>query len=94
MPAVRAQSLWIFSGADRARKLQRLQELERALQVQPLDRHQVDGAQITPKALLALCRQQPAASPVRLVVVDHFRRTSVALRIDNGRASVLQIRYP
>ena len=66
--------LFLFLGADRARKLQRVQELERALGVQPFDRHQVDGAATEAKALLALCRQRPAASPLRLVVVDEAQR--------------------
>lgn len=71
-------SLCVFLGADRARKLQRLQELERRLQVQALDRHQIDGARTSAKALLALCRQQPASSPVRLIVVDQAERLDAA----------------
>ncbi len=70
--------LYLFLGADRARKLQRIQELERSLQVGPLDRHQLDALTITPAELLALCRQQPAASPVRLVVVDQAHRLTGA----------------
>ena len=70
--------LCLFLGADRARKLQRVQELERALQVGPLDRHQLDALTVTPAELLALCRQQPAASPVRLVVVDQAHRLTEA----------------
>lgn len=71
-------ALCIFLGADRARKLQRLQELERSLRVHTLDRHQVDGARTDAKTLLALCRQQPAGSPVRLVVVDQADRLDAA----------------
>ena len=64
----------LFLGPDRSRKLQRLHELERSLGIQPLDRHQLDAAAVSAGALLALCRQQPAESPVRLVVVDDAQR--------------------
>lgn len=66
--------LFLFVGPDRPRKFQRIQELERALKVQPLDRHQVDAAATTGAELLALCRQRPAVSPVRLIVVDQAHR--------------------
>ena len=64
----------LFLGADRARKLQRIHEWERALAVAPLDRHHLDGASVGAAPLLALCRQQPAASPLRLIVVDDAHR--------------------
>ena len=69
--------LLLFLGPDRARKLQRLSELERALRVQPLDRHHVDGGTVGAAPLLALCRQQPAESPVRLIAVDEAQRLEV-----------------
>jgi len=62
--------LYLFLGPDRARKLERIQELARSLGVQPLDRHHLDASATTAPELLALCRQQPAASKRRLVVVD------------------------
>ena len=64
----------LFLGPDRAQKLQRIQAMERALGIQPFDRHQLDGISVTAAGLLALCRQQPAASPVRLIVVDQAHR--------------------
>ena len=64
----------LFLGSDRARKLQRIQELERSLTIHPLDRHQLDGPALTAAQLLALCRQQPALSPVRLIVIDQAHR--------------------
>ena len=64
----------LFLGEDRPRKLQRIQELERALGVHPFDRHHLDAAATTSARLLALCRQGPAASPVRLIVVDQAHR--------------------
>ena len=67
-------SLYLFLGPDRARKLQRIQELERTLEVAPLDRHQLDAATLPPAQLLALCRQRPAASPRRLIVVEQAHR--------------------
>ena len=64
----------LFLGPDRARKLQRIHEWERALGVAPLDRHHLDGASVGAAPLLALCRQQPAASPLRLIAVDEAHR--------------------
>lgn len=64
----------LFLGPDRERKLQRVHELERSLGIQPLDRHQVGAAALSAGDLLALCRQQPALSPLRLVVVDDAHR--------------------
>ncbi len=64
----------LFLGPDRPRKLQRLHELARALQVDPLDHHRLDASTLTAGALLAVCRQRPAASPIRLVVVDQAHR--------------------
>ena len=68
----------LFLGPDRPRKFQRLQDLERSLGIQPLDRHHVDAAETPAATLLALCRQQPAASPVRLIVVDQAHRLDSA----------------
>ena len=70
------RGLYLFLGGDRPRKFQRLQELERSIGVQPLDRHHVDAAEMSAAQLLALCRQQPAASPARLIVVDQAHRLS------------------
>ena len=73
----------LLLGEDRPRKLQRIQELERSLGIQPLDRHHVDAAATTSAQLLALCRQRPATSPVRLIVVDQ------AHRLDKGGVEAL-----
>ena len=75
--------LHLFLGPDRPRKLQRIQELERELRIQPFDRHHLDAAGITAAELLALCRQQPAASPLRLIAVDQ------AHRLDGGCVEAL-----
>jgi len=69
-----ASGVRVFLGPNRAQKLQRLHELERALRVEAFDRHQVDAAAMSAAQLLALCRQHPAVSPVRLVVVDQAHR--------------------
>lgn len=66
--------IYLFLGPDRARKLQRIQELERALRVDPLDRHHVDGSELSAADVVALCRQQPLASAARLIVVDQAHR--------------------
>ena len=68
----------LFLGSDRARKLQRLQALERELAVHPLDRHHLDASALAPAALLAACRQQPAMSRARLIVVDQAHRLDAA----------------
>ena len=68
----------LFLGSDRPPKLQRLGELERALRIDPLDRHRLDGSTLTAAALLAACRQRPAASPVRLIVIDQAHRLDAA----------------
>ena len=68
----------LFLGPDRAGKLQRIQALERSLAVQPMDRHHLDAAQTKGADLVALCRQQPALSPLRLVVVDQAHRLDQA----------------
>jgi len=70
--------IYLLVGADRARKLQRIQALERSLGVAALDRHQMDGATVSAAELLATCRQQPAASPLRLIVVDAAHRLGAA----------------
>jgi DNA polymerase III delta subunit len=64
----------LFLGPDRPRKLLRIHELEGALGVQPFDRHQLDAAGTSARQLVALCRQRPAASPVRLIVIDQAHR--------------------
>ncbi len=66
--------MYLLLGPDRPSKFQRIQRLEQTLGVQPLDRHQLDATTITAPALIALCRQQPATSPVRLIVVDQAHR--------------------
>lgn len=75
-PAASAPSagicLWL--GPDRPRKLQRIQALERTLGINPLDRHHLDGTRTSAAELVALCRQRPAASRRRLIVVDHAER--------------------
>ena len=68
--------LYLFVGPDRPRKFQRLQELERALDIHALDRHQLDASALSAVELVAFCRQHPAASRVRLIVVDQAHRVS------------------
>jgi hypothetical protein len=75
-PTVPAISIWI--GPDRVRKLKQLREQERALAIHPLDRHRLSAAGLSTQELMAFCRQQPAASPVRLVVVDDAHQLAAA----------------
>ena len=51
------RGLYVFTGPDRVRKLQRLQAFEHALGVGHLDRHRLDARELPAPALLALCRQ-------------------------------------
>lgn len=69
----------LLLGPDRPRKLQRIHEFERALAVTAFDRHHVDGAGVTGAELLALCRQLPAASSRRLIVVDEAHKLDRAV---------------
>ena len=68
--------LHLFLGPDRARKLTRIQEFERTLRVGPMDRHDVEGSAVRPAELVALCRQRPAESAARLIIVDRAQRLS------------------
>lgn len=68
----------LFLGPDRVRKLQRVHALEHACGIHSLDRHQLSGAEISAAELLALCRQQPAVSPLRFIVVDEAHRLNAA----------------
>lgn len=78
MPADLPSGLHLFLGPDRPAKLQRIQALERALAVASMDRHRLDGATVGSAALLALCRQQPALSGRRLIVVEQAQRLEQA----------------
>lgn len=69
-----APRLYLFLGPDRAKKFQRVQELDRSLKVSPLDRHQLEGGAVDADELLLLVRQAPAASGCRLVVVDQANK--------------------
>ncbi len=68
------QGLHLLTGPDRARKLQRIHEIERNLKISSLDTHHLSGAASSPAELLSLCRQQPAAGSLRLVIVDDAQR--------------------
>jgi len=68
--------VYLFSGPDRPGKLQRIRELRRTLPVDPLDEHRLEAASVSASDLVALCRQRPAASPARLIVVEDAQRLS------------------
>ena len=70
--------LWLWVGPDRPSKLQRIREREAAGPIHVFDRHQVNAASSDFASLLALTRQQPAASPVRLIIVDEAQRLESA----------------
>ncbi len=80
----------LLLGPDRPRKLQRIHDLERALAVTPFDRHHLDAGAVTGAELLALCRQLPAASSRRLIVVDDAHRLDrAAVEALKGYADVI-----
>ncbi|MBI3319572.1 MAG: DNA polymerase III subunit delta [Candidatus Omnitrophica bacterium] len=66
--------IYLFTGPDRDRKRQRVQELARALRIDPLDRHDTSAVHLSASTLMAWVRGHPVASPVRLVVVDEAQR--------------------
>ena len=68
------RGLHLFVGPDRAAKLRRIRALEQAVGVQALDRHHVDASALKLAALVALCRQQPAASPARFIIIEQAHR--------------------
>ena len=72
MPSPRG--LLVLIGADRASKLRRIRALEQALGVHPLDRHHVDASALSAADVVALCRQQPAASPARFIIIEQAHR--------------------
>jgi DNA polymerase III delta subunit len=61
-------------GPDRVRKLERIEQQARELSTHALDRHRISATELPAAALVGLCRQQPAASAVRLIVVDEAHR--------------------
>jgi DNA polymerase III delta subunit len=66
--------LSLFTGPDRYRKRERVKALEQASGCHPLDRHELSGAQLSAAALATLIRERPAASPLRLIVIDEADR--------------------
>ena len=66
--------IYLFTGPDRDRKRQRVQQLAETLQVHPLDRHDTSALHLSAAALMTCVREHPVASPVRLVVVDEAQR--------------------
>lgn len=72
------RGILLFLGPDRAQKRERIREIAQALSVTDLDRHELDASQSTAESFLALCRQSPAMSSVRLIVMDRADRLSTA----------------
>jgi DNA polymerase III delta subunit len=66
--------VFVWTGPERPRKLERLRALERSLGIELLDRHRCEAGVMTATELVALCRQRPALSPLRLIVVEQAQR--------------------
>lgn len=71
-------ALLVWLGSDRARKQQQLAAFRTAHHIDLLDRHVLQALGLTPGALLTLAREQPAASPGRLIIVEEAHRLSAA----------------
>lgn len=69
-PPAAASQLYLLIGPDRLRARRRVEELAARLHVEPLDRHETSAGELPLAALLTRCREHPALSPVRLIVVD------------------------
>jgi len=64
----------LFLGPDRARKLERLNTIIQSIPVHLFDRHHLDSTACSPTALRMFLREYPAASPLRLLVIDEAQR--------------------
>ena len=69
---------YLFLGSDRAKKRARVAAIAASAQVAFLDTHHVLAADLSVKLLHALLRQQAAAGPVRLLVIDEAQRCDAA----------------
>jgi len=82
--------IYLFIGPDRARKRERIDTIAKTLAVQLLDRHTLQAQDLTAPALLTLARSHPAASPLRLIVVDEAEQLdSTCVRAVAKHAQVL-----
>lgn len=77
-PSSHSPSLFLFIGPDRAGKLQRVHRLAQTWRVDALDFHHLDGGALDAATLMTWCRQQPAASACRLIVIDDAHRLDPA----------------
>ena len=66
--------VYLLIGPDRARQRERVDALAHALGVDWLDRHHLDAATASPRELAMLLREFPAASPLRLIVLEDAAR--------------------
>ena len=83
--------LHLFLGPDRSRKRERVNAFAQALAVDPLDRHETSATQLSASSLLALAREQPATSPIRLIVIDEAHRLDGAcLKVLEQHAELLK----
>ena len=76
--AVMSAKCYLFLGSDRAKKRARIAAIAASAQVGLLDTHHVLAADLSVKLLHALLRQQAAAGPVRLLVIDEAQRCDAA----------------
>jgi len=66
--------IYLFTGPDRYRKRERVNVFARTRAVDPLDRHETSALQLSASTLITLVRTQPAASLIRLIVIDEAHR--------------------
>jgi len=71
-----ASSVYVLKGADWSRKQARIRELARQIPAHLLDWHTCEAARLSAEDLGRLVREQPVASPQRLVVIERAQRLS------------------
>ena len=81
---------YVLCGSDRERALARVQELKRALAVELIDQHQVQGSTLRIEELTGLLREPPLASRNRLLLIeeaDELDEACVARLMEYGHTS-------
>ncbi len=64
------KGIFLYSGANRQAKLDQIQSIADTYQIDDLDKHRMDIGAMDATSFMSLCRSEPAASVMRLIVVD------------------------
>ena len=68
------RGVYLWTGPDRTAKMDRLHRIEQETGIHALDRHRVPAGSLTGAQLLALCRQSPSVSEVRMIIVEDAQK--------------------